>query len=947
MRKSIGTLAGVVAVVGCTTLALAQTRELSQKGLTKKDINAIQQASQNRHASESTPTWSNVNPANDPAAPPANDDCAAPEAVAIPSSTMGTTVEATPEAGLVSGCGTSGSTTGDGVWYTLVGNGNMLTLTTCNAFSDANHEDTKIGVYTGACPPASLTCVTGNDDGCAGFNGFLSTATFCSTMGVPYRINVRDFNAALANGGFQLDVMNGAPCGVAAGSTCANAQVVAPDSFNSVVDHGGWFKFTADDAIEAIETCGSTFDSLINIYDSCGGTLLDSNDDCNAGSFGAGSDPGSSCFGTTVGESCVCFDTTPSTMYWVEVTHWLGGPPTAGATLALTTESLAMCAAPPVQSACCDDASGTCFDNNPPGGCFAGETEYPALTCAEVEANGDCPDPILSACCEDATGTCFDDNLPGGCFAGETEYPGLTCAEVEANGDCPEPPPCELSCLGGSIPEGEPTCGLPTDTVNGGCNVTPNAYQPIACGQTRCGTSRADGPSRDLDWYQFTLTQPTIVTWTVTAQFPVNALVFPLGCPVGAVFSDAALDCETAVVTQLLAPGTYVGFVGPQLFTGTPCGRIYNATLTCTATDACCDGNTGICTDNVAQQDCGLPPPDVRGASGLNIPVPDGGGDASCATHTINVTGAAFNVTDVNVGLSLTHSWVGDVKVSVEHNATTVMVIDQPGVPASTFGCSTANYAGLILDDEGAGGPVETLCVANASSPPNYTPPSPLSAFDGMPALGNWTIKICDYATPDTGPLTAWSVQFPGSGPPDPLFSWHPETYCSDVNCVIQNGACCNNQTGDCVDDVFEADCDGPNERWELTTNCVDLIPPCEPPRGACCNDATGACVNNVFQASCVGQRWSEGTLCANISPPCEAPRGACCEGDGTCANDVFQADCDGPTQAWAQDQDCNQIVCGVPPVPTVTQWGLIIMTLGGLALGSVLFGRRLRSATA
>lgn len=41
---------------------------------------------------------------------------------------------------------------------------------------------------------------------------------------------------------------------------------------------------------------------------------------------------------------------------------------------------------------------------------------------------------------------------------------------------------------------------------------------------------------------------------------------------------------------------------------------------------------------------------------------------------------------------------------------------------------------------------------------------------------------------------------------------------------------------------------------------------------GACCNDATGVCQDNVLQANCSGRWGGAGSTCANINPPCVAP---------------------------------------------------------------------------
>jgi hypothetical protein len=70
----------------------------------------------------------------------------------------------------------------------------------------------------------------------------------------------------------------------------------------------------------------------------------------------------------------------------------------------------------------------------------------------------------------------------------------------------------------------------------------------------------------------------------------------------------------------------------------------------------------------------------------------------------------------------------------------------------------------VVLDDEGAGGALETLnCPGSAlpypTSPPGYTPLNPLSAFDGLDATGNWTINVRDSAGGDIGTLVSWSVE--------------------------------------------------------------------------------------------------------------------------------------------------------------------------------------------
>jgi PKD repeat protein len=140
-------------------------------------------------------------------------------------------------------------------------------------------------------------------------------------------------------------------------------------------------------------------------------------------------------------------------------------------------------------------------------------------------------------------------------------------------------------CPVGGTPENE-VCG---GDANGGCNMAVPAYEPLACGQSICGTSWATGGTRDTDWFEFTLTQPSTVTWTVDAEFTsligfVNA---SQGCtnPVFFNLSQSLTECGQAVTTDNLPAGTWWVFVAPNVFTGYACGigkNRYVATLQCT-----------------------------------------------------------------------------------------------------------------------------------------------------------------------------------------------------------------------------------------------------------------------------------------------------------------------------------------------------------------------------
>lgn len=147
---------------------------------------------------------------------------------------------------------------------------------------------------------------------------------------------------------------------------------------------------------------------------------------------------------------------------------------------------------------------------------------------------------------------------------------------------------CDLMCPVGATPEGEP-CG---EDLNGGCNSTPAAFQPITCGQTICGIANTVGTRRDTDWYEFTLNTPSIVTWTVHSEVPIDAFVLDDSCPPTTLLSGTTERCGTATATGVLQPGTYRAFVGAT-GDGYPCGlsNEYIAGLNCVPIGACCTTN--------------------------------------------------------------------------------------------------------------------------------------------------------------------------------------------------------------------------------------------------------------------------------------------------------------------------------------------------------------------
>jgi hypothetical protein len=136
-----------------------------------------------------------------------------------------------------------------------------------------------------------------------------------------------------------------------------------------------------------------------------------------------------------------------------------------------------------------------------------------------------------------------------------------------------------------------------------------------------------------------------------------------------------------------------------------------------------------------------------------NLAIPDGN---TTGVNDDLVVAATGTVTDLNLYIKATHTWVGDLRFRLTKiGGPTVTAYDQPGVPASTFGCNSDNLDNF-LDDEGAGGALETACPVAAGV--TYTPNNPLSAFDGQALVGTWRLNSADMAADDIGSIVQWCI---------------------------------------------------------------------------------------------------------------------------------------------------------------------------------------------
>ena len=84
--------------------------------------------------------------------------------------------------------------------------------------------------------------------------------------------------------------------------------------------------------------------------------------------------------------------------------------------------------------------------------------------------------------------------------------------------------------------------------------------------------------------------------------------------------------------------------------------------------------------------------------SSPNLEIPDN--NSTGVTDNLIVSDSG-SLTDLNVSVDVTHTYVGDLIFTLTHvdTGTSVTIIDRPGSPANTFGCRYSDID-ATLDDE-------------------------------------------------------------------------------------------------------------------------------------------------------------------------------------------------------------------------------------------------------
>lgn len=123
--------------------------------------------------------------------------------------------------------------------------------------------------------------------------------------------------------------------------------------------------------------------------------------------------------------------------------------------------------------------------------------------------------------------------------------------------------------------------------------------------------------------------------------------------------------------------------------------------------------------------------------------IPDGNQNFSVSAINVPTGGT---ISDVNVGVNITHPFVGDL----------VLVVASPTdtqVPLWINQCNNRDNLNVTFDDAGTA----VACVTPVSG--TILPQSALSVFNGQASQGQWLLGFLDVEAPDAGTLNSWSVQ--------------------------------------------------------------------------------------------------------------------------------------------------------------------------------------------
>lgn len=119
------------------------------------------------------------------------------------------------------------------------------------------------------------------------------------------------------------------------------------------------------------------------------------------------------------------------------------------------------------------------------------------------------------------------------------------------------------------------------------------------------------------------------------------------------------------------------------------------------------------------------------------------------ASVPLTITGG-YTIGDINVNMGITHTWIGDIKVTLEGPAS----IGSPVFTLLDIPCGANENISCTMDDDGD----VPACAGIPAVTGNIKPVTPLSTLNTLPADGVWVLKVFDFNNEDGGTIDNFSI---------------------------------------------------------------------------------------------------------------------------------------------------------------------------------------------
>lgn len=131
-----------------------------------------------------------------------------------------------------------------------------------------------------------------------------------------------------------------------------------------------------------------------------------------------------------------------------------------------------------------------------------------------------------------------------------------------------------------------------------------------------------------------------------------------------------------------------------------------------------------------------------------NVPldIPD---NTPSGVNSSTLVNEAATVNSVTVSLNITHTFVGDLTITLTSPAGTTVVL------VSEVGGGGDNYTNTVFDDSAT----TSIELGTAPFTGTFQPQGSLSDFMGEPSGGEWLLNVADNAGIDTGSIDSWSME--------------------------------------------------------------------------------------------------------------------------------------------------------------------------------------------